>query len=570
VRELSRGHAGTAAWWLGALVAVGVPMLVQRHWLRETYFVTDDFANFALARIEGLTWDLLTANYNPWSSSGVHVAPGHRVLDWLVTVPAGNRHGAAVLAMVLSLGAALACTLAMLDELLGRRPLHLLVVFALGLAFPLLATASWFAAGAHALPALAFTAASLWGYARWKRTGTRRALAATWLSMLIGLAFSPQAVIAVLYAALLAVLVVPERIGPRTMLAALRGDRLPLGGLALIGGAYILHEAIRSEVPSKGRTPAALVDLIEAMLRGGMPNVAGLALPGRAGVTVVLALLIAGALSLLGRRGLSALAFFAVVLVADAAVIWFGRSDIGVPAGTDPRYLTALTLGFWIAVAIALAPAARGPWRGLPDPRERLRARPRLAGALAAGALVLVSLAASKHYLGRLSAAFRHADYTLSTSATARGLAAHLDHGLNARDRAGELPGLVNGEVPFPLYYANHPINQVGYIGRAFNDDVTAEGRGPRLLTLTPDAEVKPAVFDVAGGTAISCERACELVLAPRDPKAASPCFVRLRLESGTRVTATTFTLARSLMKPGTPAGSDPPASRSRAGTSRR
>jgi hypothetical protein len=456
--------------------------------------------------------------------------------------------------MVLSTGATLACTLGMLDELLGRRPLHLLVVFALGLAFPLLSTASWFAAGAHALPALAFTAASLWGYARWKRIGSRRALAATWLSMAIGLAFSPQAVIAVLYAALLAVLVVPERLTPRTMRAALRADRLPLGGLALIGGAYVLHEAIRSEVPAKGRTLGALVDLIEAMLRGGMPNVAGLALPGRAAVTIVLALLAAGALSLLGRRGLSALAFFAVVLVADAAVIWFGRSDIGVPAGTDPRYLTALTLGFWIAVAIALAPAARGPWRRLPD----LRPRPGVAGALAAAALVLVSLAAAKHYLGRLSAAFRHADYTLSTSVTARGLAATLDHDLDRLDRAGELPGLVNGEVPFPLYWPNHPVNQVGYIGRAFNDDVAAEGRGPRLFAITPQAALAPATFTAAGAaTSRTCDRTCELVLRPADPKAASPCFVRLRARSGAPVTATTFTLARTLAKQGAPAGND-------------
>src|SRR5215217_567268 len=134
-----------AARWLAGALAIVVPMLVQRHWLKETYFVADDFANFALARLEGLTPHLLTANYNPWESSGVHVAPGHRVLDWLVTVPAGNRHGAAILAMVASTGGTLAFTLGTLDALLGRRWLHYPIVFVLGLAFPLLITASWFA-----------------------------------------------------------------------------------------------------------------------------------------------------------------------------------------------------------------------------------------------------------------------------------------------------------------------------------------------------------------------------------------------------------------------------------------
>ena len=75
VRGLSRARIGRAAWWLGALLAVGVPMLVQRHWLRETYFVTDDYSNFALAHLAGFGWDLLTANYNPWTTAGVHLPP---------------------------------------------------------------------------------------------------------------------------------------------------------------------------------------------------------------------------------------------------------------------------------------------------------------------------------------------------------------------------------------------------------------------------------------------------------------------------------------------------------------
>jgi hypothetical protein len=556
VQRLEDARLQRAAWWVGAILAVGVPMLVQRHWLRETYFVADDFANFALARIEGLTWHLLTANYNPWTAPGVHVAPGHRVLDWLVTVPAGNRYGAAILAMVASTGGTLAFTLGMLDDLLGRRPLHLLVVFVLGLSFPLLITASWFAAGAHALPGLCFTAGSLWGYARWKRTGSRTALAATWLSMALGLSFSPQPVLVILYAGLLSVLVVPERLTPRAMIGALRADWKPLGGLAVLGGAYFLHEAIRSSAPTQGRTLKAFRDLLEAVARDAMPNVAGLHLPSHLWVTVVLAVLVAAALSALGRRGLSALAFFAVVLVANVAVIWFGRSDVGVPAATEARYLTALTLGFWIAVAIALAPAAHGPWRRLPSLRGRLT--PPRSTALAAVLLALVSAAAAKHYLGRLGAGFRGSTYTLQTSAAARGLAYRLDRDVNRLDRAGELQGLVNGEVPFPFYYANHPVNQVGYLARAFNDHVAAEGRGPRLFALTPDAEIKPATFIAAGGaTRRSCDRACELVLRPRDPKAASPCFVRLRLGSGAAVTATTWTLARSLSKQAAPIGAD-------------
>jgi hypothetical protein len=227
------------------------------------------------------------------------------------------------------------------------------------------------------------------------------------------------------------------------------------------------------------------------------------------------------------------------------------------PAGGPTSYLTALTLGFWIAVAISLAPAARGPWRRLPDLRGRLR--PAHATALGAVALLRVTGAAAKHYLGRLEAAFHGSAYTLQSSASARGLAYRLDRDLNRLDRAGDLRGLVNGELPFPFYYANHPVNQVGYLGRAFNDHVRAEGRGPRLFALTPDAEIKPATFTAVGrATSRTCERSCELVLRPRDPKAVSPCFVRLRTHSRGRVTSTVFAVGRSFIKPGAPLGADP------------
>jgi hypothetical protein len=146
--------------------------------------------------------------------------------------------------------------------------------------------------------------------------------------MAIALTFSPQPVLVVLYAGLLAVLVAPERLTPRTMLGSLRADRLPLAGLAVIGGAYFLHEMIRGSAPAQGRTLKAFVDLLEAVARDALPNVAGLALPSHLWVTVVLAVLIAALLSALGRRGLSALVFFAVVLVANVAVTWFGRSDV--------------------------------------------------------------------------------------------------------------------------------------------------------------------------------------------------------------------------------------------------
>ena len=459
-----------AAWWFAGTLAVVVPMLVQRHWLTETYFVTDDFANFATARIQGLTLDFLTSNFNPWNAPGVHVAPGHHVLDWLVTVPAGNRHGAAILAMVACTGGAVAFTLGTLNDLLGRRVLHYPIVFALGVSFPLLIAASWFAAGAHALPSVCFIAATMWGYSRWKVTGSRWWLAACWLAMALGLAFSPQPVIAVLYVGLLSVLVARD----------LRADLVPLAGLAVIGGAYFVHETIRSDVPAPGRTLTALTDLLEAMARGALPQIAGLNLPDRLWLLALLGVLGAVALSALGRRGLEGLAFLLAVFAANGVVIWFGRSEVGAAAATEARYLGALTLGFWVAVAIAVAPSPRGPWLPLPDVRGRVR--PGVLNGLAAVALVLVCAWAANHYLGRLADGFRGSQFTLQTSAAARGLAYRLDRDLDRLDRSGDLAGLVNSEVPFPFYYDRHPINQVGFLGRGVQR--RRRGGGPRAAAV--------------------------------------------------------------------------------------
>ena len=281
---------------------------------------------------------------------------------------------------------------------------------------------------------------------------------------------------------------------------------------------------------------------------------AGLNLPDRLWLLALLGVLGAVALSALGRRGLEGLAFLLVVLVANGVVIWFGRSEVGAAAATEARYLGALTLGFWVAVAIAVAPSPRGPWLPLPDVRGRVR--PGVLDGLAAAALVVVCAWAADHYLGRLADGFRGSQFTLQTSAAARGLAYRLDRDLDRLDRSGDLDGLVNGEVPFPFYYDRHPINQVGFLGRAFNDDVEAEGRGPQLFMLNPAAEIKPATFTAAGPPVRRrCDGRCELVLRPRGP--AAPTFVRLRLRSGERVTATTTTLARALAKNAPPAGTD-------------
>ena len=351
----------------------------------------------------------------------------------------------------------------------------------------------------------------------------------------------------VLYAFLLAVLVAPERLTPRSVVASLRADWLPLAGLAVIAGAYFLHEMIRSSAPAQGRTLKAFFDLLEAVARGALPNVAGLALPSHLWVTVALAVVGAALLSALGRRGLSALVFFAVVLVANVAVTWFGRSDVGLAAATEARYLTALTLGFWIAVAIALAPAQRGPWRRLPRPQvqtrdgaRRDRPRPRVGRR---------GQALPRAPRGRLPRLRLHAPDEcrgegprLPPQPRPRP-ARPLGRPARARQRRGAVPALLR-----------QPPDQPDRLSRRTRSTTTcaAEGRGPRLFALTPDAEVKPVVFSAAGpATTRSCDGRCELVLTPRDPKAASPCFVRLRLGSGTRVTATTFTLARALMKQG-------------------
>jgi hypothetical protein len=538
-----------AGWWLAGAFVTVVPMLVQGHWLKgETYFFADDFGNFAAARTRGLSLDFLTTNYNPWNTPGVHLAPGHRLLDWLITVVADNRYGAAIVVMVVCIGVTAALMLGALNDLLGRRVWHYPIVFIFGVSYPLLISASWFAAGAHALPGLCSIAGCMWAYGRWRLTGSRWWAVAGWVVLVLGLLFSPQAVLALLYVGLLALLVTRD----------LRSDLLPLGGLAVISAAYVLNEAIRSDAPTDKRTLGSLGDLLDAMARGALPNVHGIdQLPDSPLTLGLLGLVVALALTALGRRGIEGLVFFVVVFVANGAVTWFGRSEIGTRGATEPRYLTALTLGFWVAVAIAAAPSPRGPLVPLPDLRGRVR--PGVLQGVAAVALVVVCAGAAKHYLGRLEASFHNTTFTLQVAHASRGMAERLDRDLGRLAQSGDLKGVVDGELPFPFFYERDARNRVSYLGRAFQDDVEAQGRGPQLFQPQRSGELVPATFTPTTPVARRrCDGRCEIVLKPRASKALT--YLRLRADGpvSARATSVSTTLAKNAAPTGTDAAGKP------------
>ena len=210
----------------------------------------------------------------------------------------------------------------------------------------------------------------MWGYSRWKVTGSRWWLAACWLAMALGLAFSPQPVIAVLYVGLLSVLVSRATCAPTS-------SRSPGWRSSAAPTSSTRRSAATSPPPartSSRRSPTCSRRWRAARCRRSP----GSNLPDRLWLLALLGVLGAVALSALGRRGLEGLAFLLVVLVANGVVIWFGRSG-GRRGRRDrgalPRGAHARLLGRGGDRGRAVAARTVAPAAGRPRPGPARRAR---------------------------------------------------------------------------------------------------------------------------------------------------------------------------------------------------
>ncbi len=499
--HMDRDGRAFAAACAGAIV---VGIAVQVAVLRRGWFYLDDFRNFGDVA-SGLSWSSLT------EPIGVHFSPGHRLLDWFVVSPLGGHHLGAILLIagleVLTAGFLLATWQAMV----GRHWVQPLLLFLFMTSWPLIGTGEWWAGAALALPAMAASAASMYCFVR-SRSGGRGWAAASVLAMAFGLLFSVQVVVVPL---LLMTVAFYDRVGD------LRRTRLVLAlrstsGHVVVAGSYLgfLHVQSFSPPVLRPSVGTVLSFIWFTAFQGLFPSVLGVGLPytglSRADRLWELAALLAvvGAIAVGARRGgrwQQGLAVMVAGVVGTGVLTAVGRSDWGVGIAAEPRYLAIAVFGLWFGLGLALSvptPARRQAIAGSP-------------ATLLVGAVLLVP------YLGMLDATTDRLDFSIAQGRAASAYVGNLRAGVGAAEAAGTIDGLVDGEVPTQIWYANDPeLNTLSALADGLGIPVP-RGEGDELLLVGADGTISPVSFqaiDGPGGATtyvrITVDRPTHVVLA--------------------------------------------------------
>lgn len=504
-RPLAAAQPATA-WLAGSVV---VSLVVEFLFFRTSWFYLDDIRNVAQARQQGLSWSYLT------SPIGEHLTPGHRLLDWLVAVLFGGNWAAAVtleLAFCALLLTYLARTLCLLY---GARPRNAIAVLLAGTAWPLLGTGQWFAGGALAIPVCTGIAGALYHHLRWRASGRPRDLAFVVVWTLVAVLFSLQGV---LIPPILFVAALIAREARPTWRVVVREAAfvIPLGVPALAlelyerGQPWATHVALPSVAQG--------IDLVRVIVvRSLLPAPAGIGMDGAPpdpqrevvmrGIVVGVVVVAAFVAVWCRRRWVAAAVLGACAAVLTAIPIALARLDVtGISmSGSEPRYLLPGVLLSALAVGALLAPQRDRP----------LRAMPRYMAPIA----ILAGTAWAVVYIANLSYTYHARRVAINFGQAAHHVALRLEQGLTRTAALHETASIVDGQLPFPLFYASSDQNLRSAYGRFFTSSgIAAPGvPGPGgLLSIAPDGSLTQMAFrPTAAGVRCAADGDCRLPTVP-------------------------------------------------------
>jgi hypothetical protein len=358
-------------------------------WLfvRESFFVADDWINLAQAREHPFSLDYLRLAYYG------HFAPGHRVLDWMLGVHIGADWGAALAIFFAFYAVAVIALHALVRELGAPSWLALLATVWFALSPVWVRVLQWWASGAHVVPAMALTLVALALSFRWFETHSTPLLAGAAAALAGALAFYEKPTFTLGYLVLVRYFVRPPARG--RFLATCRSD-LPL--TVALGGVTALYLVVIETGPYASAGPRVSIGswldyLGLSWARGVVPFVVGQASPAYA-TPIPLWLVIASHAVLIAivvtsvalRRGAwRAWAFLVIVWLASAGAIGYGRlGGFGSGIALDPRYNAELAFLLPLATVLAFT----SPPRVAGQRRMPARAR----SLVAAAAVVVLAL----------------------------------------------------------------------------------------------------------------------------------------------------------------------------------
>lgn len=382
-----------------ALVALGGTILFLLT-AKGSWFFEDDLRNLSEAHETSLGWSFLVSPIVE-----ARLAPGHRLLDWLVvSSPVDAWHTAVAIGAACLFASAMLMAVTVRD-IAGSPPAGLLAAFAFVAWVGWGRTGLWWAASAHLLPSMAFSIAAVLLATRWLSSRGSLALLGSLACTLIALSFSMRAMVIPLLLLVLLIVSTPSGL-PLTARSALSRARATGPILFSTAAVVVVYTALDLRTESQVITDPAttgqfLAYLADWMTRGlgavvanARPSATGsIPLASWGGLVILLALMLA---TIRNRR--SALTWVGIFgLIAFCGLQVGHRLSQAINEGAGYGYLVS-DLRFHegdVLVLALLVPAAWGA-AGKPVPAGALQRR-----LLAGAALLLVCIWAAFGYATR-------------------------------------------------------------------------------------------------------------------------------------------------------------------------
>jgi len=200
-----------------------------------TFFFVDDFEFLSQARAQSFSLAYLREGLYE------HFSPISRLLDKLLVVVApGSWALAHGIELALYAGALLAFAMVM-RAILGNSWLAFAFTVVFGQSIFLIRLLYWWTATANILPASLFMLLALWGYLRWRETGSRMVLAASFVAYAMALLDFETAIVFPAYLAIISLLVLEPHPGPRAWAASLWRERWAWAGYVALDAAAVVN-----------------------------------------------------------------------------------------------------------------------------------------------------------------------------------------------------------------------------------------------------------------------------------------------------------------------------------------
>ena len=232
-------EAGESRWrrptsWLWG-ASIGLQVVCAAVLTNFTFFLVDDYEFLNEARTQTFNLTYLRAGLYE------HFSPVSRLLDKLLVVLAP---GSFVLAHAIELALYASALLAfalLMRRILGNTWLAFAFTVVFGQSIFLIRLLYWWTATANILPASVFALLGLWCYLRWRDTGSWALLLGSFAAQAIALLDYETALLFPAYVAIISLLVLERRPGPRAWLALLRRERWAWAGYAALDAAAVVN-----------------------------------------------------------------------------------------------------------------------------------------------------------------------------------------------------------------------------------------------------------------------------------------------------------------------------------------